>query len=130
MLYFDKENARWCANKKHRAQAVMVENIREAVNQDNETRAGNSAAVLPRDVATEFDRQQVDLMRANNLALLTDLMGLSRALAVGKIESIHRMVADSGNAVRSLMGQTALDTDKAGYSYSSTIKVCSPHTRG
>ena len=123
MFYFDPERPEWGAQRNHAAQAAMVGNIRSTVNRHNAQMMGNEAAVLPRDVAQEFDRQQVDLMRANNLALLTDLMPLARSLAVGKIESIHRRVSDSGGAKRSLTGRTTVEIDKAAYSYDSTIKV-------
>lgn len=123
MFYFDTERPEWAAQRNHAAQAAMVGNIRSTVNRHNTAMMGNEAAVLPRDVAQEFDRQQVELMRANNLTLLTDLMPLARSLAVGKIESIHRRVSDSGGAKRSLTGRTTVDIDKAAYSYDSTIKV-------
>lgn len=123
MLYFDAEQAAWALNRNHVAQATLVGNTRTMVNRHNAQMTGNEAAVLPRDVAQEFDRQQVELMRANNLQLLTDLMPLARSLAVGKIESIHRRVSDSGNAKRSLTGRTTVEIDKAGYDYDSTIKV-------
>lgn len=123
MFYFDTERPEWAAQRNHVAQAQMVGNIRATVNRHNAQMMGNDAAVLPRDVAQEFDRQQVELMRANNLTLLTDLMPLARSLAVGKIESIHRRVSDSGGAKRSLTGRTTVEIDKAAYSYDSTIKV-------
>jgi len=124
MFYFDNEqHPEWGGHRNHVAQAQMVGNIRSTVNRHNAQMMGNEAAVLPRDVAQEFDRQQVELMRANNLTLLSDLMPLARALAVGKIESIHRRVSDSGTAKRSLTGRTTVDIDKAGYDYDSTIKV-------
>ncbi|MEP2955535.1 MAG: major capsid protein [Sulfitobacter sp.] len=124
MFYFDNEqHPEWGAHRNHAAQASMVGNIRSTVNRHNAQMMGNDAAVLPRDVAQEFDRQQVELMRANNLTLLSDLMPLARSLAVGKIESIHRRVSDSGTAKRSLTGRTTVDIDKAGYDYDSTIKV-------
>jgi len=123
MLYFDPERPEWAAQRNHAAQAAFVGNTRTLVNRHNAQMMGNDAAVLPRDVAQEFDRQQVELMRANNLVLLTDLLPLARSLAVGKIESIHRRVSDSGKAVRSLTGRAVVDIDKAGYDYDSTIKV-------
>lgn len=123
MLYFDTERPEWAAQRNHASQAQMVGNIRSQVNAHNTQMMGNDAAVLPRDVAQEFDRQQVELMRANNLTLLTDLMPLARSLAVGKIENIHRRVSDSGQAKRSLTGRTTVEIDKAGYDYDSTIKV-------
>jgi len=123
MFYFDTERPEWGAQRNHAAQAQMVGNIRTTVNRHNAQMMGNDAAVLPRDVAQEFDRQQVELMRANNLTLLTDLMPLARSLAVGKIESIHRRVSDSGQAKRSLTGRTTVELDKAGFDYDSTIKV-------
>lgn len=123
MFYFDPTQTEWAATRNHAAQAAHVGDIRSAVNRHNAGMMGNEAAVLPRDVAQEFDRQQIALMRANNLTLLNDLMPLSRALAVGKIESIHRRVSDSGKAKRSLTGRTTVEIDKAGYDYDSTIKV-------
>ena len=123
MFYFDTERPEWAAQRNHTAQAVMVGNIRSTVNAHNSQMMGNDAAVLPRDVAQEFDRQQVELMRANNLTLLSDLMPLARALAVGKIESIHRRVSGSGQAKRSLTGRTTVEIDKAAFDYDSTIKV-------
>lgn len=123
MLYFDPGQAAWVANRNHAAQAGLVARTRNLVNAGSRDSAMNEAAVLPRDVAQEFDRTQVALMRANNLALLNDLMPLARALPVGKIESIHRRVSDSGNAKRSLTGRTSVEIDKAGYDYDSTIKV-------
>ncbi len=123
MFYFDTERPEWGAHRNHAAQAMMVGNIRSTVNRHNAQMMGNDAAVLPRDVAQEFDRQQVELMRENNLTLLSDLMPIARALAVGKIESIHRRVSDSGKAKRSLTGRTTVDIDKAGFDYDSTIKV-------
>lgn len=123
MFYFDTERPEWGAHRNHAAQAIMVGNIRSTVNRHNAQMMGNDAAVLPRDVAQEFDRQQVELMRENNLTLLNDLMPIARALAVGKIESIHRRVSDSGKAKRSLTGRTTVDIDKAGFDYDSTIKV-------
>lgn len=126
MLYFDPEQSAWAAQRHYVAQANMVQRIRDTVNNHNGQMMGlqgNDAAVLPRDVAQEFDRQQVELMRANNLALLNDLMGLGRSLPVGKIESIHRKVSDSGKAKRSLTGRATVELDKAGFEYDSTIKV-------
>lgn len=123
MFYFDTDRPEWGAQRNHAAQAEMVGNIRSTVNRHNTQMMGNEAAVLPRDVAQEFDRQQVELMRENNLTLLTDLMPLARSLAVGKIESIHRRVSDSGSAKRSLTGRTTVDIDKAAFDYDSTIKV-------
>jgi hypothetical protein len=123
MFYFDTARPEWGAHRNHAAQAIMVGNIRSTVNRHNAQMMGNDAAVLPRDVAQEFDRQQVELMRENNLTLLNDLMPIARALAVGKIESIHRRVSDSGKAKRSLTGRTTVDIDKAGFDYDSTIKV-------
>lgn len=123
MYYFDPGRPEWAAQRNHAAQATMVGRIRSAVNRHNMAMMGNEAAVLPRDVAQEFDRQQVELMRANNLTLLNDLMPLARSLAVGKIESIHRRVSDSGKAQRSLTGRADVNLDKAGYDYDSTIKV-------
>lgn len=122
-LYFDPTRAEWAAQPHHVAQANMVGTIRNSVNNHNAQMVGNDAAVLPRDVAQEFDRQQVELMRANNLTLLNDLLPLARALPIGKIEMIHRTVSDSGKAKRSLQGSTQVDIDKAAYDYSSTIKV-------
>lgn len=123
MFYFDPTQTAWAAQRNHVAQAAHVGRIRSAVNQHNEAMTGNAAAVLPRDVAQEFDTQAVELMRANNLALLTDLMPLARALPVGKIELIHRRVSESGKAKRSLTGRGTVEIDKAGYDYDSTIKV-------
>lgn len=123
MFYFDTEQPTWVANRNHIAQANFVGNTRSAVNAHNAQIMGNEAAVLPRDVAQEFDRQQVELMRENNLTLLNDLMPLARSLAIGKIESIHRRASDSGSAKRTLSGSTAIDIDKAAFSYDSTIKV-------
>lgn len=124
MLYFDNEqHPEWGLHRNHAAQAQMVGNIRSTVNRHNSQMMGNEAAVLPRDVAQEFDRQQVELMRSNNLTLLNDLLPIARSLAVGKIESIHRRVSDSGQAKRSLTGRPTVDIDKADYSYDSTIKV-------
>lgn len=123
MLYFDPERPEWAAQRNHAAQAAFVANTRSLVNEHNAQMMSNEAAVLPRDVAQEFDRQQVELMRANNLVLLTDLMPLARSLPVGKIESIHRRVGDSGKAVRSLTGRAVVDIDKAGFDYDSTIKI-------
>lgn len=124
MFYFDNEqHPEWGGHRNHAAQATMVGNIRSTVNRHNAQMMGNEAAVLPRDVAQEFDRQQVELMRENNLTLLNDLMPIARSLAVGKIESIHRRVSDSGSAKRSLTGRTTVDIDKAAFDYDSTIKV-------
>lgn len=123
MLYFDPQQAGWVANRNHIGQAELVGRTRKLVNATSRDTAMNEAAVLPRDVAQEFDRQAVELMRENNLTLLNDLMALSRALPVGKIESIHRRVSDSGKAKRSLTGRVTVDLDKAAYDYDSTIKV-------
>lgn len=123
MLYFDPEQTAWAQNRNHVAQAGMVQLTRRAVNAGSRDINGNEAAVLPRDVAQEFDRQQVELMRANNLTLLNDLLPLARALPVGKIETIHRRVSDSGSAVRTLTGRTQVLIDKAEFDYDSTIKV-------
>lgn len=124
MLYFDNErHPEWGRQRNHAAQAQMVGNIRQSVNRHNAQMVGNEAAVLPRDVAQEFDRQQVELLRENNLTLLNDLLPIARSLPVGKIESIHRRVSDSGQAKRSLTGRTTVDLDKAAFDYDSTIKV-------
>ena len=123
MLYFDPAQTAWAAQRNHVAQAALVGNIRSTVNRHNSTMLGNEAAVLPRDVAQEFDRQQVELMRENNLTLLNDLMPLARALAIGKIEAIHRRVSDSGSGKSSLTGRSTVDIDKAAYDYDSSIKV-------
>lgn len=129
MFYFDPTRTEWATNRHHAGQADMVGRIRQTVNTHSERLAEaagmavNAAAVLPRDVAQEFDRQQVELMRSNNLTLFSDLMPLARSLPVGKIESIHRRVSDSGNAKRSLTGRGTVTIDKAAFDYDSTIKV-------
>ncbi len=96
---------------------------RRAFANKNESRLfGNNAAVIPRDVYLEFDNVTKKVMRNDEGdVLLNDLLPLARAIDIGKIEYKYRRASDSGNAITTLSGQTAVTMDKAAYSYDSAI---------
>jgi len=126
MLYFDKKFLAANGGEHHKAQFKHTTQVREAFNINqltNPVLQVNGAAIIPQDVFREFDNQTTKLMRANNLALLNDLLPLAKPLPVGKIEHVHRRVSDSGVVKSSLSGQTTTDLDKAAYDYDSSIKV-------
>ena len=82
----------------------------------------NAAAVIPQDVYREFDNQTKALMRNDEGdVLLNDLIPLSRALDIGKIEYKFRKASDSGNAQTTLSGQTPVLMDNTQYAYDSAI---------
>lgn len=133
MLYFDKRFGSGINGVNHNAQYAYVVDQR---NQFNAATAplvkqnkgvtgfvGNAAAVIPRDVYQEFDRQPKTLARADNLVLLSDLMGFGRSLAVGKTEYIFRKTSDAGIVKTSITGQIPTEMDKTAYDYASAIKV-------
>lgn len=132
-LYFDKEFAANHGGMNHRAQRKHVLNqwnhfakhnsgFVEA-NRDTSGFIGNAAAIIPQDVYREFESQTKELMRANNLVLMNDLMPLAKSLPVGKVEHIYRQASDSGIVVTDLDGTTPAELDKADYTYDRTIKV-------
>lgn len=133
MLYFDPKFAVNHSGRHHTAQANYVEAQRAGFDAENERLVkmnalasgfqGNAAAIIPQDVYREFDNQTVELVRANNLALLNDLLPLAKSLPVGKVEHVTRQVSDSGLVTSSLGGQVPAELDKADYNYKSHIKV-------
>lgn len=132
MLYFDKEFATngTRSAEHHKAQKRHITNHRSAFAQHNAqflaangVFAGNAAAIIPQDVYREFESQTKELMRADDLVLLNDLMPLAKALPVGKIEHVYRQVSDSGIVVTDLEGTSPVELDKAKYDYDSSIKV-------
>ena len=126
MLYFDKKFLAANGGEHHKAQFKHTTQVREAFNVNqltNPVLQVNGAAIIPQDVFREFDNQTTRLMRAPNLALLTDLLPLAKALPIGKIEHVYRQVSDSGVVKSSISGQTPTELDKAAYAYDSSIKV-------
>ncbi|MGB2063593.1 MAG: major capsid protein [Marinomonas gallaica] len=104
------------------AQFAETQQRRAFANNKEQKMFGNAAAVIPRDVYLEFDSVTKKIMRNDEGdTILNDLLGLSRAIDIGKIEYKYRRVSDSGNAVTTLSGQTAITMDKAAYSYDSAI---------
>jgi hypothetical protein len=132
MMYFDKEFAANSSGIHHKTQRRHVLdrwrsfNANEAglVRQNSMQRPiANAAAIIPQDVYREFENQTKELMRANNLVLMNDLMPLAKSLPLGKVEHIYRQASDSGIVTTDLDGQTPAELDKADYNYDSTIKV-------
>lgn len=127
MLYFDKKfGLSPLGGVNHQNQFNHQQDMREAFNVNQLTHpmlVANGAAVIPRDVYQEFDNVTKQLMRADNLALLNDLLPLAKSLPIGKIEHIYRRVSDSGIVTSSLSGQVPAELDKAAYDYDSSIKV-------
>lgn len=105
------------------AQAQFAETQqRRAFAQNKEKLFGNAAAVIPRDVFLEFDNVTKKVMRNDEGdTILNDLLGLSRPIDIGKIKYEFRRASDSGNAITTLSGQTAITMDKTAYSYDSAI---------
>lgn len=132
-LYFDPKFAVNHGGANHKAQATYAANQRKyfananahlvEANRDTTGFVGNAAAIIPQDVYREFENQTKQLMRANNLVLMNDLMPLAKSLPVGKVEHIYRQVSDSGIVTSSLAGQVPQELDKAAYTYDSSIKV-------
>lgn len=125
MLYFDKKFSKGLNGVNHAAQYTEVTQHRNGFNTMQgmlPTIRANAAAIIPQDVYREFDNQTIALMRSPNHTIMNDLMGLAKALPVGKIEHVVRKVSDNGNAKTSLAG-LPVELDKAQYSYDSTIKI-------
>lgn len=130
MLYFNKQFGEGLGGKNHKAQYEHVTRMRNAFANSNAQLlpangvfTGNAAAIIPQDVYREFENQTKELLRANNLTLMNDLMPLAKSLPVGKVEHIYRRASDSGIVTSSLSGQTPAELDKADYDYDSSIKV-------
>jgi len=133
MLYFSKDFEKGMGGVNHKAQYNHVTQMRNAfwkanahlveTNRGQSGFTGNAAAIIPQDVYREFENQTKQLMRANNLTLMNDLMPLAKSLPVGKVEHIYRRASDSGIVTSSLSGQTPAELDKADYDYDSSIKV-------
>lgn len=126
MLYFDRSFQNGLNGVNHKAQYKHVTGQRRVFNTMQQAQAklhGNAAAIIPQDVYREFDNQPKQIMRANNLVLMNDLMPLAKSLPVGKIEHVYRRASDSGVVTSSLSGQSPAEIDKAQYEYDSSIKV-------
>lgn len=126
MLYFNKQFEQGMGGKHHKAQYGHTVQMREAFNTAQKHMAalhGNAAAIIPQDVYREFENQTKEIMRAQNLTLMNDLMPLAKALPIGKVEHVYRRASDSGIVISSLSGQTPAELDKADYDYDSSIKV-------
>jgi len=133
MLYFSKDFEKGIGGANHKAQYQHVTHMRNQMNKQSEPLVmqnqaltgftGNAAAVIPRDVYREFDSQTKQIMRAENLTLLNDLLPLAKSLPVGKVEHVYRRASDSGIVTSSVSGQTPAELDKAAYDYDSSIKV-------
>lgn len=87
----------------------------------NEAMAANQAARIPQDVYREFDSQTKELMRANNLTLLNDLLPLAKTLPVGKALHEYRQASDAGLSTTSMNGQVPAKLDKTAYTYDGAI---------
>jgi len=98
MLYFDKKFEKNSGAVLQKAQFNHMIDMREAfnANQSNPILAANGAAIIPQDVYREFDNQTVQLMRANNLTLLNDLMP-TPSLGVAAPSSLSRKQSWSKN---------------------------------
>lgn len=82
----------------------------------------NAAAVLPRDAWLELDTITRGIMRADEgAAWMNDLMPLAKAVNIGKLVYMTRVVGDAGVVVRSMSGQVPVPMDKVGYDYRGTI---------
>lgn len=82
----------------------------------------NAAAIIPRDVYQELDSVTTRIFREDDGdTIMNDMMPMSRAVNIGKIEYKFRRASDSGNAVTSLSGQGVIGLDKAQYSYDGTV---------
>lgn len=126
MLYFNKKFLAANGGEHHKAQFQHTTQVREAFNINqltNQVLQVNGAAIIPQDVYREFDNQTTQLMRANNLALLNDLLPLAKSLPIGKIEHVYRTSSAAGVVTSSLSGQTPTELDKTAYDYDSSIKV-------
>ena len=126
MFYFNKQFENGNGGRNHKAQYAHVQERRRAANAIEHVHAqirGNAAAIIPQDVYREFDNQTAKLLRADNLALFSDLMPLAKALPIGKVEHIYRRASDAGVVTSSLTGQTPAELDKTAFDYDSSIKV-------
>lgn len=78
----------------------------------------NAAAVVPRDVWRDFDRQTKDIMISDEGGpLMADLMPLARPVNIGKIVAEYRKRSDSGAGQSSISGQLSKGLDKGVYDY-------------
>lgn len=123
MRYFDetlvaqhpRQHGEWWAevnaNREwfHRSEEVLAE-------------VRNASAVLPRDAWLEMDTVTRAVMRADEgAAWMNDLMPLAKAVNIGKLVHMTRVVGDAGVVVRSMSGQVPVPMDKVGYDYRGTI---------
>lgn len=78
----------------------------------------NAAAFLPRDAWMDIDTQTRAIMRDDGgNAFMADLMPLAKAVNIGKLVHMSRVVGDAGTVVRSMSGQPAVPIDKVAYDF-------------
>lgn len=82
----------------------------------------NAAAILPRDAWLEFDDITRRVMREDDGSVfMNDLMGLARAVNIGKMQFMTRVSGDAGTVRRTMSGQVPEVMGKVDYDYRSTI---------
>lgn len=123
MLYFDKELVTNARNKRtHGKWWDEISNARKFGDlEEKRITLGNSSAILPRDAWLEMDARTKRLMRGDGgSTFMDDLMGIAKAVNIGKMVALHRSASDAGVVTVSLSGQVGTPTDKTVYKYEGT----------
>lgn len=95
--------------------------------EENLYKQGGQMAVndarIPADVWRDFDRQAVQIMRADEgMVIYNDLMPLARNVDIGKIVSEYRQYSDAALEVRSSIdGQHAKPVNNTGFQYDGSL---------
>lgn len=123
-LVFSKELITNSEHVKAAYKQLQAQRISFNVNQfDIKTRhAGsvqtNQAAQISKDYWREIDAITARVFRADGgLDLLSDLMGISASISIGKTAVLYRVSSDAGKVTRSISGQVPEDLDKVVYDH-------------
>lgn len=82
----------------------------------------NAEAILPRDAWLEFDDITYRVLHGDEgQVFMQDLMPLARAIHIGKMVLMHRVVNGQGIVTRSMSGQVPEKMGKSEYDYRGTI---------
>lgn len=129
MRFFDENLV--ATSRPHRQWWNEVTAVRETFHVQEENLAdiaertglvANASAVLPRDAWLEFDDITKQVMHGDEgETYMRDLMPLARAIHIGKMVLMHRVVNDGGKVVRSLSGQVPEVMGKSDYDYRGTV---------
>lgn len=99
-------------NKEEEASAMMAAMI------GNSNLLANASPVLPRDAWVDFDTTTRRILRLDEGTFMGDLMGLAKAVNIGKLAHVSRVSTDINDQVTvSMSGQVAVPVDKVTYDH-------------